>query len=74
MGLLADALPTQDNRGRDMGLNNLAVALPQAMAPIAAIILEQVGLDIRGLYVAAAACFAAAAKYLEPKNGARHSQ
>ena len=61
MGLMADALPTQDNRGRDMGLNNLAVAFPQAMAPIAALILEQVGFDIRGLYVAAAACFAAAA-------------
>lgn len=71
MGLLADALPTQDNRGRDMGLNNLAVALPQAMAPIAAIILEQVGLDIRGLYVAAAACFAAAAVVMTLFRSAR---
>lgn len=71
MGLMADALPTQDNRGRDMGLNNLAVALPQAMAPIAAIILEQVGLDIRGLYVAAAACFAAAAVVMSLFRSAR---
>jgi Na+/melibiose symporter-like transporter len=71
MGLLADALPTQDNRGRDMGLNNLAVALPQAMAPIAAIILEQVGLDIRGLYVAAASCFAAAAVVMTLFRSAR---
>lgn len=60
MGLMADALPTQNNRGRDMGLNNLAVALPQAMAPVAALILERSGADVRGLYVAAAACFAAA--------------
>ena len=71
MGLMADALPTQDNRGRDMGLNNLAVALPQAMAPIAAIILERVGFDIRGLYVAAAACFAAAAVVMTLFRSAR---
>ncbi|WBT07318.1 MFS transporter [Brevundimonas vesicularis] len=71
MGLMADALPTQDNRGRDMGLNNLAVALPQAMAPIAALILEQVGFDIRGLYVAAAACFAAAAVVMSLFRSAR---
>ena len=58
MGLMADALPTQHNRGRDMGLNNLAVALPQAMAPVAAFILQRSGADVRGLYVAAAACFA----------------
>ncbi|WP_306003324.1 MFS transporter [Brevundimonas sp. C43] len=71
MGLMADALPTQDNRGRDMGLNNLAVALPQAMAPIAALILEHVGFDIRGLYVAAAACFAAAAVVMTLFRSAR---
>lgn len=71
MGLMADALPTQDNRGRDMGLNNLAVALPQAMAPIAALILERVGFDIRGLYVAAAACFAAAAVVMTLFRSAR---
>jgi Na+/melibiose symporter-like transporter len=58
MGLMADALPTQHNRGRDMGLNNLAVALPQAMAPVAAFILQRLGADVRSLYVAAAACFA----------------
>lgn len=61
MGLMADALPSQDNRGRDMGLNNLAVALPQAMAPVAALVLERAGADVRGFYVAAAGCFAAAA-------------
>ncbi len=71
MGLMADALPTQDNRGRDMGLNNLAVALPQAMAPIAALILERVGFDIRGLYIAAAACFAAAAVVMTLFRSAR---
>ncbi|WP_284877499.1 MFS transporter [Brevundimonas sp. MEB006b] len=61
MGLMADALPKQNNRGRDMGLNNLAVALPQAMAPLSATIIERMGFNIRGLYIAAAACFAAAA-------------
>ncbi|WP_295241463.1 MFS transporter [uncultured Brevundimonas sp.] len=71
MGLMADALPTEDNRGRDMGLNNLAVALPQAMAPIAALILERVGFDIRGLYVAAAACFATAAVVMTLFRSAR---
>nr|WP_314529419.1 MFS transporter [uncultured Brevundimonas sp.] len=60
MGLMADALPSQDNRGRDMGLNNLAVALPQALAPITALILERAEIDVRGLYIAAAACFACA--------------
>lgn len=60
MGLMADALPSQNNRGRDMGLNNLAVALPQALAPVAALVLERAGADVRGLYVAATGCFAAA--------------
>ena len=60
MGLMADALPSRENRGRDMGLNNLAVALPQALAPIAALILERADIDVRGLYIAAAACFASA--------------
>ena len=43
-----------------MGLNNLAVALPQALAPITALILERAEIDVRGLYIAAAACFACA--------------
>ena len=60
MGLMADALPSRENRGRDMGLNNLAVALPQALAPLAALILERADIDVRGLYIAAAACFASA--------------
>lgn len=71
MGLMADALPTEENRGRDMGLNNLAVTLPQAMAPIAALILERAGFDIRGLYIAAAACFAASAVVMSLFRSAR---
>ncbi|KIC55742.1 hypothetical protein RM53_15130 [Brevundimonas nasdae] len=61
MGLMADALPTQHNRGRDMGLNNLAVALPQSIAPFFTIVLQQMGFDLRDFYVVAALCFAAAA-------------
>lgn len=60
MGLMADALPSAEDRGRDMGLNNLAVTLPQAVAPLAALILTTTGADVRALYVAASACFVGA--------------
>jgi Na+/melibiose symporter-like transporter len=60
MGLMADALPSAEDRGRDMGLNNLAVALPQAIAPLAALILTATGGDVRTLYLAASGCFAGA--------------
>lgn len=57
MGLMADALPSAEDRGRDMGLNNLAVTLPQAIAPLAALALTTTGAEVRALYVAASACF-----------------
>ncbi|MFN7108694.1 MAG: MFS transporter [Brevundimonas sp.] len=60
MGLMADALPSAEDRGRDMGLNNLAVALPQAIAPLAALVLTATGGDVRTLYIAASGCFAGA--------------
>lgn len=61
MGLMADVLPAQEDRGKDMGLINLAVALPQAIAPIVAILLLDVGGGMRLLFGAAALCFGAGA-------------
>lgn len=52
--LINEVLPTVANRGRDMGIMNLAVALPNALAPvIAAIALRNLG-GYPGLYLLAA--------------------
>lgn len=61
IALMADVLPSAEDRGKDLGLINLAVTLPQAIAPlIALVLLERLGLDFRSLFLAAAACFGGA--------------
>lgn len=61
MGLMADVLPTEEDRGKDMGLINLAVALPQAIAPLIAVWLQYHEGGMRPLFVVAALCFGMAA-------------
>lgn len=62
IALMTDVLPSVEDRGKDLGLINLAVTLPQAIAPlIALVLLENLGLDFRSLFLAASACFAGAA-------------
>jgi MFS family permease len=61
IALMTDVLPSVEDRGKDLGLINLAVTLPQAIAPlIALVLLENLGLDFRSLFLAAAACFGGA--------------
>lgn len=64
MGLMADVLPTEEDRGKDMGLINLAVALPQAIAPLIAVWLQYHDGGMRPLFGVAALCFGAAALLL----------
>ncbi len=61
IALMTDVLPSAEDRGKDLGLINLAVTLPQALAPLAALVLLD-GLDLgfRSLFLAAAVCFAGA--------------
>ena len=59
---MTDGLPSAQDRGKDLGLINLAVTLPQAIAPlIALVLLERLDLGLRSLFVAAALCFLGAA-------------
>jgi MFS family permease len=62
IALMTDVLPSAQDRGKDLGLINLAVTLPQAIAPlIALVLLERLDLGLRSLFVAAALCFLGAA-------------
>lgn len=61
MGLMADALPDRQGQGKDMGLINLTVALPQALAPVIAVVVQQSGGETRALFLGAALCFGAGA-------------
>lgn len=74
MGLVADALPAEADRGKDMGLINLTVALPQAIAPIIAVMLQQHGGDTRALFMVAAICFGGGAGLISALAPARASQ
>ncbi len=71
MGLMADVLPTEEDRGKDMGLINLAVALPQAIAPLIAVWLQDHDGGIRPLFGVAALCFGAAALLLAGLKGVK---
>ncbi|MFW8695489.1 MFS transporter, partial [Mesorhizobium japonicum] len=61
MALMTDVLPSAEDRGKDLGLINLAVTLPRATAPLAALVLlEGFGFGFLSLFFAAVACFACA--------------
>lgn len=54
--------PSADDRGKVLGLINLAVTLPQATAALAAfVLLEGFGFCFRSLFFTAVICFACAA-------------
>lgn len=61
IGLMADVLPSDQDRGKDMGLINLTVALPQAIAPLIAVLIHQLDGGVRPIMGVAAFCFGAAA-------------
>lgn len=61
MALMADVLPDVRDKGRDLGLLNLAAVLPQALAPLLALaMVAGLGLGYRALFVVAAGVFLAA--------------
>lgn len=61
-GLMVDALPPRDRRGGDLGLINLAAALPQAWAPLMALAtLEGLQAGYRPVLCLSAAAFAVGA-------------
>ncbi|WP_395942541.1 MFS transporter [Brevundimonas sp.] len=61
IALMTDVLPSAQDHGKDMGLINLAVTLPQALAPLIGLgLLDGMHLGFRSLFLAAAVCFAGA--------------
>lgn len=61
MALMTDVLPSEQDHGKDLGLINLAATLPQAIAPLLALVLMTgFNLGFQGLFCVAGLCFAAA--------------
>lgn len=61
IALMTDVLPSAQDHGKDMGLINLAVTLPQALAPLIGLgLLDGLDYGFRSLFMAAAVCFAGA--------------
>lgn len=61
MALMTDVLPSEQDHGKDLGLINLAATLPQAIAPLLALVLlKGLNLGFQGLFVVAGLCFVAA--------------
>jgi MFS family permease len=53
--MITQVLPAARDRGKDLGVINIANALPQVLAPVVAAGVLAVGLGYRGLYILAAA-------------------
>ncbi|MGY2876877.1 MFS family permease [Marmoricola sp. URHA0025 HA25] len=53
--MITQVLPTADDRAKDLGVINIANALPQVLAPGVAALVLSVGLGYSGLYLVAAA-------------------
>lgn len=59
--MTAESLPDRSQAGRDLGVMNMAVALPQSLAPAGAAVLLASGLSLSAVFIAASlAAFAAA--------------
>jgi len=52
--LITQVLPSADNRAKDLGVINIANALPQVVAPVVAAVVLGIGFDYATLYVLAA--------------------
>ncbi len=53
--MITEVLPSADDRAKDLGVINIANALPQVLAPVAAAGVLGLGLGYSALYVVAAA-------------------
>ena len=61
MALMTDVLPSEQDHGKDLGLINLAATLPQAIAPLLALVLlKGLNMGFQGLFSVAGLCFVAA--------------
>lgn len=65
--LTAESLPDRSQAGRDLGVMNVAVALPQSLAPAGAAVLLASGLPLSAVFAAAAAVVLFAGLVLVPR-------
>ncbi|HEY0599387.1 MFS transporter [Brevundimonas sp.] len=64
--MTAESLPDPARAGRDLGVMNMAVAVPQSLAPACAAILFAAGLPLSAVFIAASAAALAASVVLAP--------
>jgi len=64
--MTAEILPDRAAAGRDLGVMNMAVALPQSLAPAAAAVLLGLGLPLGAVFLAASVAALIAAAVLAP--------
>ena len=64
--MTAEILPDRAMAGRDLGVMNMAIALPQSLAPAAAAVLLGLGLPLTTVFVAASVAALTAAAVLAP--------
>lgn len=64
--MTAEILPDRATGGRDLGVMNMAIALPQSLAPAAAAVLLGLGLPLTAIFLAASVAALAAAAVLAP--------
>ncbi len=64
--MTAEILPDRAMAGRDLGVMNMAIALPQSLAPAAAAVLLGLGLPLSAVFLAASLAALTAAAVLAP--------
>ena len=64
--MTAEILPDRARAGRDLGVMNMAIALPQSLAPASAAVLLGLGLPLTAVFLAASVAALAAAAVLAP--------
>lgn len=70
LALVVDVLPDPGTAGKDLGVFNIAGALPYSLAPAVAPVILAVG-DYRGLYLVASGCALAGAAAILPVRAVR---
>lgn len=64
--MTAEILPDRSAAGRDLGVMNMAIALPQSLAPASAAVLLGLGLPLTAVFLAASVAALVAAAVLAP--------
>lgn len=64
--MTAEILPDRARAGRDLGVMNMAIALPQSLAPASAAVLLGLGLPLSAVFLAASVAALASAAVLAP--------